>query len=245
MDLNSDMGEGGNFDVPLLKVVTSASVACGSHAGGGESMVQTVREAHARGVSIGAHPGYPDPEGFGRREMRLSPNRLESELVRQIARLEEACVEAGTRIRYVKPHGALYNQAATDPEVARAVVRAVLGVSPGLALLALAGSVLLNEGLRAGLPVVGEAFADRGYGPDGLLLPRNLPGALITDPTAVAERTTSIAIDGELLAIDGTRVAVEAGSICVHGDTPGAVALASVVRATLVQAGITPAAFAA
>lgn len=208
-------------------------------------MGRTVREAHSRGVSIGAHPGYPDPEGFGRREMLLPTRKLEAELVGQISLLEAACTEAGTRIRYVKPHGALYNQAATDREIASTVVRAVQGVSPGLALLALAGSVLHSEALRAGVRVVGEAFADRGYGPDGLLLPRDVPGALITEPAAVAERATAIAVDGEVRAVDGTRVAVDVGSICVHGDTPDAAALASVVRATLVKAGITLAPFAA
>ncbi len=244
MDLNSDLGEGAASDNELLAIVTSANIACGYHAGDAGLMRATVREALRRGVAIGAHPGYHDREGFGRRELSLSPHRIESEVLAQLRELEAICGEEGAVMSYVKPHGALYNRCARDADAARAVVAAVCTAAPSASILALAGSALLHEGRSAGLAVYAEAFADRGYAPSGELLLRRVPGALITDPDEAAERALSIASGTGVRAADGTVLELQADSICVHGDTPGALAIASRIRSRLVDSGMPPAPFA-
>lgn len=244
MDLNSDLGERAAPDAALLAIVTSANVACGAHAGDAEVMRATVREAHRLGVAIGAHPGYADREHFGRRELGLAPDEIEALVASQVRALLDVCTREGARLRYVKPHGALYNRAVVDAEAARAVARAVLAVSPRLMLLGLAGSAMLREGERLGLRVAGEAFADRGYRADGTLLPRGTPGAILTDPDLVAARAVRIAEEGVVEADDGSLVRLRADSLCVHGDTPGALALAAAVRERLTTAGVPLAPFA-
>lgn len=238
MDLNSDLGEGAGFDTDMLAIVTSASVACGFHAGSAESMRSTVREAARLGVAIGAHPGYHDRDGFGRRPLDVSPAQIEAEVIYQIGALQGICAAEGTSVRYVKPHGALYNRCAVDADAARAVVRGVRAMGSALPLLALAGSELARQGERAGLRVFAEAFADRGYAADGTLLPRDSSGAVITDPAEAAERALRIATEGVLVAHDGSLLRIQADSICVHGDTPGALAIAAAIRECLAREGV-------
>lgn len=228
IDLNADLGEGfGAFrpaaDGELLAIVSSANVACGFHAGDPVLMRETVAAAAAHGVTVGAHPGYPDLLGFGRRALAATPAEVEAYVVYQVGALAACCTAAGTRLRYVKPHGALYNQAARDAALARAIARAVHAVDPSLALLGLAGSALVTEAEAAGLRAAREAFADRAYRPDGTLVPRSEPGALVTDPAQAARQAL--------------RLAAGADSLCVHGDTPGAVGILRAVRAALEGAG--------
>jgi len=243
MDLNSDLAEGGEHDRELLAIVTSANVACGFHAGSPELMRTIVREARARGVAIGAHPGYHDREGFGRRELGHSPERIERDTTSQLKTLEAICAEEGAVVEYVKPHGALYNRCVQDAVAARAVISAVRKVLPTAAILALADSRLLHDARRAGMQAFSEAFADRGYSASGELLPRSAPGALISDPVEAAARALDIALSHRLQAADGSTVNVDAHSICVHGDTPGALEIASRIRSVLANAGLTPAPF--
>lgn len=243
IDLNCDLGEGFGIwqlgdDLALLKVVTSANVACGFHAGDPSIMRRVCAEAVAGGVVIGAQVGYRDLAGFGRRAIDMEPEQLRDEVIYQIAALDGMARVAGGRVRYVKPHGALYNRAVHDVAQARAVVAAVAAYDPTLPLLGLPGSQLLREATAAGLRAVPEAFADRGYRPDGTLAPRGTPGALVTDADEVARRCVTLATAGRVTATDGTEVEVGAGSICVHGDTPGAVDLARQVRAALEEAGL-------
>ena len=244
IDLNADLGESfGTWvlgdDDAMLDVVTSANVACGFHAGDATTIRRTVAAAAERGVVVGAQVGYRDLAGFGRRRIDMDAADLTADVLYQLGALEAMCRVAGTRVAYVKPHGALYNTAAVDEVQARAVVDAVTAYDSSLPLLAQPGSVLLRVASSAGLPVVAEAFADRGYAADGRLVPRSHPRALLVDPGEVAERVLRIAMEGTLLAVDGTLVAVPARSICTHGDTPGAVELARAVRARLEAAGVT------
>ena len=238
IDLNADLGEGfgawrlGDDDA-LLDVVTSANVACGFHAGDPSTMHRVCRSAVARGVAIGAQVGYRDLAGFGRRRIDYDPDELRDDILYQIGALEAFCKIAGDRVRYVKPHGALYNTAAVDERQASAVVAAVLAYDAALPVLCQPGSVLAAAAVDAGLTVVGEGFADRGYLPDGRLVPRSAPDALVHEPREVVERAVRMAVDGEVVAADGTVVACPVRSICVHGDTPGAVGLARAVRAGL------------
>lgn len=241
MDLNADMGESfGRWsigdDEALLAHITSANVACGFHAGDPWTMSRTVAAAADRGVAVGAHPSYRDLAGFGRRFLDVAPAELTADVIVQLGSLQAMCAAHGTRVRYVKPHGALYNRAAVDEVHARAVVEAVRAVDDALPVLCLPGSVLAREADRAGLRAVGEAFADRAYAPDGTLAPRSLPGAVLHE--GVAERVVELVTTGSVEAIDGSRVSVAAESICLHGDTPGAVALAAEVRAALEAAGV-------
>lgn len=249
IDLNADLGESfgawrmGDDDA-LLDVVTTANVACGFHGGDPRTMLATCAAASARGVAIGAHPSYRDLAGFGRRFMDVAPADLEADVLYQLGALDAACRATGARLGHVKPHGALYNAVVTHREQARAVVAAVAAFDTGLAVLGLPGSALLDEASAAGLRAVGEAFADRAYTPEGTLVPRGLPGAVLHDPEVVARRVTRLASEGVIEAVDGTDVAVQAASVCVHGDTPGSVALARAVRAAVVDAGVELAAFA-
>ena len=243
IDLNADLGESfGTWvlgdDAAMLDVATSANVACGFHAGDATTIRRTVAAAAERGVVVGAQVGYRDLAGFGRRRIDMDAGDLTADVLYQLGALEAMCRVAGTRVAYVKPHGALYTTAAVDEVQARAVVDAVAAYDATLPLLGQAGSVLLRIAQSAGVPVVAEAFADRGYASDGRLVPRSHPLALLRDPAEVAERVLRIATEGTLLAVDGTLIAVPARSICTHGDTPGAVGLARAVRTRLEAAGV-------
>jgi 5-oxoprolinase (ATP-hydrolysing) subunit A len=249
IDLNADLGEGFGVwrlgdDDALLGVVTSANVACGFHAGDPSTMRRVCAGAVAAGVAIGAQVSYRDLAGFGRRFIDVPPAELTDDVLYQLAALDGIARAEGGRVGYVKPHGALYNAAVHHEGQARAVVDAVRAYDPSLPVLGLPGSSLLRRAEAAGLHPVPEGFADRGYTPEGTLVPRREPGALVTDPSAVAERAVRMAVDGVVTAIDGTAVDVAVASICVHGDTPGAVQLARAVRSALQEAGLDPAPFA-
>jgi len=237
IDLNADVGEGSAADDALLGVVTSASVACGVHAGDPSTMATTLATAAHRAVAVGAHPSYDDREGFGRRPVDVAPAELTAGLVAQIGVLRALAGEAGTAVRYVKPHGALYAAMASDPTTAGAVLDA-LAAFGDLALLAPAGSAVLDEAAARGMSIVAEAFADRAYAADGSLVPRHRPGALIEDPDEVARRAVLLATQGTVETIDGTALVLRPRSICVHSDTPGAAAMAGAVRAALEAAGV-------
>jgi 5-oxoprolinase (ATP-hydrolysing) subunit A len=243
MDLNSDLGEGfgawrlGDDDA-LLDVVTSANVACGFHAGDAVTMRRVCARAVANGVAVGAQVSYRDLAGFGRRRIEYDPDELRDEVIYQIAALDGIARVAGTRVVYVKPHGALYNSAVWDTAQAQAIVAAVAEYSIELAILGLPSSALLKAASDAGLSAVGEGFADRGYRPDGSLVPRSQPAALVTSAEDVVGRAVRMATAGEVEAVDGTVLPMPVSSICVHGDTPGAVGLARAVRAGLTSAGV-------
>jgi UPF0271 protein len=243
IDLNCDLGESfGAYrlgaDEEILPFVTSASVACGFHAGDPGTMRRTVEAAAARGLAVGAHPGLPDLQGFGRRAMAVSPEEAYEMVVYQVGALQGFAAAAGIRLQHVKPHGALYNMAAARDDLADAVARAVRDVDPGLALFALSGSRLVEAGRALGLRTASEAFADRGYAPDGSLLPRSEPGAIVADPEEVVRRALGMAREGRVRAVDGAEVAIEAQTLCVHGDTPGAADLARRLRHSLTDAGV-------
>jgi UPF0271 protein len=243
IDLNSDLGESFGAwrmgdDAAMLDVVSSANVACGFHAGDPAGILNTLRAAAERGVTVGAHVGYPDLAGFGRREMAMASADLQAAVIYQIGALQALASVAGVRVRYVKPHGALYNTIAHDERQARDVIEAVRALDADLALVVLAGSPLVAWARAAGLRTVAEAFADRGYRADGSLVPRSQPGAVLHDPDAVAERMVQLVRTGTVAANDGTPVRVEAESICVHGDSPGAVAMAQRLRARLQAEGV-------
>ncbi|MFF8019174.1 5-oxoprolinase subunit PxpA [Streptomyces sp. NPDC007929] len=249
IDLNADLGEGfGRWrltdDEQLLSVVTSANVACGFHAGDAVTMRRVCELAAERGVRIGAQVSYRDLAGFGRRAMDVPPAELAAEVAYQIGALEVFARAAGARVAYVKPHGALYNRVVHDEAQAAAVVDGVLLADAALPVLGLPGSRLLELAGKAGLPVVGEAFADRAYTDTGTLVPRGVEGAVVADPEAVVERSVSMARSGEVVARSGTRIEVRARSLCLHGDTPGAVDLARRVRERLTACGVRVEAFA-
>jgi UPF0271 protein len=238
IDLNADVGEGEGTDAALIALVTSVNVACGAHAGDTETMRRTLEVAAGHGVAVGAHPGYPDREGFGRRDLDLSPAELRATLRQQLLALRAVALSAGVDVGHVKPHGALYNRAAADLELARRVAGIVLDTLGPVVLVGLAGSALLTAGRASGLPVAAEAFADRAYEPDGSLRPRTRPGAVLVDPAAVARQALAIALDGRILLEDGRSVTVDADTLCLHGDTPGALEHARVVREALASAGV-------
>jgi UPF0271 protein len=249
MDLNSDLGEGyGRWtlgdDAAMLQVVTSANVACGFHAGDPATIDRTVRTAVELGVAVGAQVSYPDLVGFGRREIDLPPGDLTADVLYQLGALEAFARAAGSRVRYVKPHGALYNRIARDPVQAAAVVEAIRRYDPDLPLLTLPGSAAMAAAAGAGVPAVAEGFADRAYTGEGRLVSRREPGAVLHDPGRVAARALRMAAEGRVETVDGGEVAVEVRSLCVHGDTPGAVELARAVRAALEEAGVALEAFA-
>ncbi|ONK15416.1 5-oxoprolinase subunit PxpA [Streptomyces sp. MP131-18] len=243
IDLNADLGEGfGRWhltdDAALLAVVTSANVACGYHAGDAPTMRRVCELAAEHGVAVGAHVAYRDLAGFGRRAMDVPPGELAAETAYQIGALEVFARAAGTRVRYVKPHGALYNRTVRDEEQAAAVAEGVALTGLGLPLLGLPGSRLHEAARRAGLPAVAEAFADRAYTVGGTLVPRGEEGAVVSDPGQVVRRSVGIARDGRVTARDGSTVRVRARSLCVHGDTAGAHDLAVRVRDGLRAAGV-------
>ena len=242
IDLNSDLGESfGAYtigdDAALMPEITSANVACGVHGGDPLVMERTVRLAREHGVGIGAHPGFPDLVGFGRRDMRLSPAELRTTIVYQIGALSAFARAQGTGLQHVKGHGALYNMAADDEVQSRAIAEAVRSVDPDLILVVLHGTVMERVGRDAGLRVAREAFADRGYTPAGRLVGRSQPQALITDPEAVARRVVRMVTDGVVEAIDGTEIRMTPDTICFHGDTPGAPRLVRAAREALRRAG--------
>ena len=243
MDLNSDMGESFGAwvmgdDAAMLDIVSSANIACGFHAGDPAGMLETLRAAAARGVAVGAHVGYRDLAGFGRRPMDVAPRDLTAEVIYQIGALEGLARAAGTRVAYVKPHGALYNTIAQGGAQAEAVIAAILAYDARLPLLALAGAPIIAQARAAGLTVVAEAFADRGYQPDGQLVSRRDPGAVLHDPDQIAQRMLRLAREGVIVATDGTLVPISAQSICVHGDSPGAVQIARRIRAAFDAEGV-------
>ncbi len=249
IDLNSDLGENVpdrivGDDEAMLRVVSSANVSCGFHAGSPEGIAATLRAAVANGVAIGAHPGYRDYEGFGRRAMDVDSATLQAHVEYQLGALQALATAAGGAVVYVKPHGALYNTIARDERQAQDVVAAIRAVDPSLVLLGLAGGVVLDVAERAGLATAAEAFADRAYTPDGLLVSRSEPGSVLHEPELVAARMVRLAEEGVVEAIDGSQVAVRAESICVHGDSAGAIAMAEATRAALEAAGVTIAPFA-
>ncbi|MGW3889230.1 LamB/YcsF family protein [Micromonospora chokoriensis] len=249
MDLNADLGEGFGIwrlgdDEALLSLVTSANVACGFHGGDPSTMRRVCEGAARRGVAVGAQVGYRDLAGFGRRHIAYDFAELRDEVTYQLGALNAFCRLFGTRVRYLKPHGALYHATSTDESQAAAVVAAVTGYDPELPVLCLPGSTLAQLAVGAGLPVVAEAFADRAYLPNGTLVPRGTPGAVISDPEQVAERAVRMAVERVVVAVDGTVIPCSVDSICVHGDTPGAVSAAELVRATLIDAGVSLAPFA-
>jgi UPF0271 protein len=244
VDLNADLGEGQPGDEALLDLVTSASIACGVHAGSPSDMLKTASRAASRGVVLGAHPSYWDREGFGRRDMDVRPEELVAVLVYQIGAMAAVAASAGAALRFVKPHGALYNRAAVDASVAEAVVGAVRFSGIGsLALLCPGGSALADRARALHVPVFLEAFADRSYKADGTLMSREQAGSVLTDPELVAGQAVRLATEGTVVACDGSVVRVETDSICVHGDTAGAVDLARGVRQALERAGVTVEAF--
>ncbi|OAN52747.1 hypothetical protein A6A04_15725 [Paramagnetospirillum marisnigri] len=238
INLNADLGEGCGDDAAMLDVVASANIACGFHAGDAAMMSRTVAAAMARGVGLGAHPSYPDREGFGRRAMELSVAELEAVVACQVGALAGVVALHGGHLAHVKPHGALSNRAAVELDIAQAVARAVAAVDGGLILLAPAGSALVEAGRRSGLRVAEEVFADRTYDDEGYLVPRSSPHALIHDPAEAAAHVLRMARDGVIRSLSGREIACQAQSVCVHGDDPGAVALARAVRAALASAGI-------
>ena len=243
IDLNADVGEGfGRWslgdDTALLDVITSANVACGFHAGDPTIMRRVCEQAVAKGVAIGAQVGYRDLAGFGRRRLDIAPADLTADLLYQLGALDAFAHAAGGRVRYLKPHGALYNTAITDERQAGAIIDAIIAYDVALPVLTLPGSVLATLAVERGVTSVAESFADRGYLADGALIPRGGPGAVLHDPIAIAHRAVTIARDGQVRAEDGSTVRLAPASLCVHGDTPGAVHIASAVRAALTDAGI-------
>ena len=249
IDLNSDLGEGfGRWtlgdDTEMLGIVTSANIACGFHAGDPLVIRNTVIGAREAGVAIGAHVGYRDLAGFGRRNMDVSSAELIADVIYQIGALQGIARAAGTTVTYVKPHGALYNTIVHDKRQAQDVVTAIREIDPALAVLGLPGSEVLRAAEAAGLRSVTEAFADRAYTPAGTLVSRKEAGSVLHDAEQVAARMVQLATDGTLTAIDGSTIRVSADSICVHGDSPGATEMAAHVRRALTAAGITLTAFA-
>ncbi|AZZ79768.1 LamB/YcsF family protein [Gordonia alkanivorans] len=238
IDLNADLGEGVGDDAAMLTIVTSANVACGFHAGTPADLLATCRAAVAAGVRIGAQVSYPDRAGFGRRFMEMSTPDLIADLVYQIGALDALARSVGGTVTYVKPHGALYNTVVHHEQQADAIVTAVRDVNPDLAVMGLPDSEVLARAERAGLAVITEAFADRAYTPAGTLVPRTEQGAVLSDSAEIARRVVEMTTSGRLTAIDGSVITVAADSICLHGDTPGAVDHARAVLEALGRAGV-------
>ena len=244
VDINSDVGESfGAYtighDAGLMTSITSANVAAGFHAGDPSVLRATIRLAKQHGVAVGAHPGFPDLVGFGRRELNVTPSEAEDFVLYQIAAVAGVAATEGVRLQHVKPHGALFNMAVRNLDLASAIASAVAAFDSSLILFGLPGSEILNAGRAAGLRVAAEVFADRAYEPDGSLASRRKPGSVIHDPAAVVARAVRMVKDHTVVAIDGSIVSLHAETICVHGDTPGSDQLATQIRAGLVAAGIT------
>lgn len=238
VDLNCDLGESfGNYkcglDEEVIRYISSANVACGFHASDPAVMARTVALARENGVSVGAHPGYPDLQGFGRRDMDASPAEVKAMVQYQIGALEAFCTAQGISLAHVKPHGAMYNMAGRDEALAEAICEGIYEVDPGLVLLGLSGSRMLEAAKRTGLKCAKEVFADRAYEEDGTLVARNVPGAMITDEEEAVERVLRIVKDGVVTAITGRDIEVAADSVCIHGDGPKALAFAAKIREAL------------
>lgn len=245
IDLNSDLGEGfGPWtmgdDAAMLSVVSSANLACGGHAGDTETMYNACRSAARHGVVVGAHPSYVDREGFGRRIIPMRPDEIGRMVVAQVGALAAIARMAGSQVRYIKPHGALGNVAAADVAVATGIIDAVVAAFPEMAILAISGTQLEVAARAAGVEVYFEIFADRAYQPNGLLVPRNQPGAVIHDADRAAQRLLAFVESGRMEVVSGEPIALAADSVCVHGDTPGAVEMAHHIRARLTDAGLEP-----
>lgn len=244
IDLNSDLGESfgaysiGN-DEEVLQYISSANIACGFHAGDHNVMLNTVKTAASLGVGIGAHPGFPDLAGFGRREMKLSPEEIYNLVVYQVGAIQAAAKACGTNVQHVKPHGALYNMASKDSTMAEAIAKAVHAVDPDLVLFGLAGSELVRAGERIGLRVAQEVFADRTYQPDGTLTPRSRANAMIHDVTVAVDRVIRMIQAGKVTAVDGADIDIQADTICVHGDEPEALRFVQQLRERLQAEQIT------
>lgn len=239
IDLNSDLGEGAGTDEQLLPLISSANIACGGHAGDKVSMAKTVRLAVEYGVGVGAHPSFPDREGFGRRAIRMSPEELRDTLTSQMDALQAVVDRFGVNVEHVKVHGALYNLAAADPNLAALIGETVRAINPGVIVVALAGSVMADILERIGVRVAREAFIDRGYAADGTLISRDHAHAIVTEPHEAAFRAVRLARDGLVAAEDGTEIGVQPDTLCIHGDNPSAVLLARAVRRALDEAEIT------
>lgn len=243
VDLNCDMGESfGRYtlgqDRKMMPLITSANIACGFHAGDSKVMYETVQWAVEHGVAVGAHPGYPDLHGFGRREIKMSPTEIYQMMIYQISALQGFAHLFGTRVEHVKPHGALYNQAAKDRVLADAIAQAVADLDRDMFIFGLAGSELVDAGRRAGLRVAEEVFADRTYQADGSLTPRSQPDAMIHDSTVAVQRVVQMVKTGTVTATNGATVAIQANTICVHGDEPTALEFVQQLRTGLEQEGV-------
>jgi UPF0271 protein len=243
IDLNADLGESFGAwsmgqDAQLMPLISSANVACGFHAGDPGTIRATVRLARAHGVAVGAHPGFPDLGGFGRREMQMRPQEVEDLVLYQVGALAAIARSEGVQLQHVKAHGALYNMACRDEALAEAIAKAVVAFDPTLVLFGLPDSALLQAGLDAGLPVAAEAFADRAYHPDGSLAPRTEPGSVIHDIDTVVARAVGMVRDQTVVAADGSAIRFEADTLCLHGDTPGAAVLAAAIRRGLEDVGV-------
>jgi 5-oxoprolinase (ATP-hydrolysing) subunit A len=243
IDLNCDMGESfGAYsigaDAEVMASITSANVACGYHGGDPAVMRRTVRLAREAGVAVGAHPGLPDLAGFGRREMRVTPQEAEDMVLYQIGALAAIAASEGVRLQHVKAHGALYNMAVRDAALADAIARATRAFDPSLILFGLPGSELLRAGKAEGLTVAVEGFADRAYEPDCSLTPRSRAGSVIHDPDLVVQRAVRMVVDGRVTASDGSEVTMKVDTLCTHGDTPGAFELTRLLRERLTRAGV-------
>ncbi|EPY4569038.1 LamB/YcsF family protein [Klebsiella variicola] len=243
IDLNSDLGESFGAwkmgdDGAMLALVSSANIACGFHGGDPTGIFRTLKAAKAHNVTVGAHVSYPDLIGFGRRYMDIASDDLTAGVIYQIGALKSLAVAVGTRVSYVKPHGALYNTIATDKRQAKAILAALKAVDPALPLMVLANSPLESLAQQFGIHILREAFADRAYTSNGMLVSRSEPGAVLHDPAVVAARMVQLAQEGTLTAIDGTTLTLAADSICIHGDSPGAVEMARAVYQALTARGV-------
>jgi 5-oxoprolinase (ATP-hydrolysing) subunit A len=243
IDINCDVGENpeaiaDGSQEALMPYISSVNIACGGHAGDAQSMCTTVEQAQRHNLSIGAHPGYEDPANFGRVELHLPPEEITASIERQIQALQRIAQECGASIDHVKAHGALYNQAARDREIARAIAEGVRRACPNAILVGLAGSVMLDEFRAAGFSVAAEAFADRRYEPDGTLCSRKFPDALLRDPQQAADQALRIAQHSTVNASDNSTISLRADTLCLHGDTPGAPQIAAAVHRKLTQASI-------
>lgn len=248
IDLNSDLGESYGAwrmgdDAAMIEIVSSANIACGFHAGDPAGIRRTLEAAARRGVAIGAHVSYPDLAGFGRRDMDIAPTDLVADVVYQIGALKGLATTVGATVSYVKPHGALYNRIAVDPVQGAAVIEAIKAIDPSLAMMGLANAPIIGQARAAGLHTVAEAYADRAYTPAGRLVSRREPGAVLHDASLIAERMVHLALHGTIEAIDGSVIAIDAQSLCVHGDSADAVAIAREVRRRLEAEGVGIASF--
>lgn len=238
LDLNADLGEGVGDDAAMLDIVTSTSIACGGHAGNPDTMRATLVAAKARGVVVGAHPGFPDRENFGRKRLVLPPEELDASIRAQVRALVEIGEEEGWPVRYLKLHGALANMAAEEPAVMALCLAAVEGLTEDMRVLAIDNSAQVEIAEALAYRTIREAYADRAYQANGLLVPRQMPGAVLHDAGEIAERAVRLAQAGEIVAADGTIIRTAARSLCIHGDTPDAVAIARTVRDALASAGV-------